>query len=515
MGRPKGGDRVRGPYREVTPGGQERWRVQIIVVDLKGQETKQCSSFPTEEEALEFKRGAEEARRGAVTLTIGQAKERFLAQSKSAGNKDRSVQALEHQLLAYFLGQEELPLAALLRQERLENKPVTLAARLYQDLTTRSSRTTKPYAVATHRASLRAARRFLRWCVAEGWLPSNPLEEVQGKGAPNAGKDQLGLDEARAWTAKALELARSEDVAAVAALTVMLLGLRQSEATWRKVGDIDNRTGPGALVFRVRDAKTKKGIRDSEIPAVLEPFIRRLLEGRRPDEFLFGCVQRHGQPEPAGARRFTTATKASRALAAQEGHTLGVGGTIRDAEGTVLASQWTRYARAAAARGDLVEEPDGWRVAKAPPAVAPPHRCTPHSANWVRNNVARICRLAGVKRVCAHAMRGLHTTLAVRQGVTPHVVADAVGHTSYGMTARHYVAPGTLEAVQQERLAGLVAAPAQRPTDEVAQLREQVAALQAQLAQLPPLPQITVAAAGGHASPGMTVSHYKPGRAQA
>ena len=48
-----------------------------------------------------------------------------------------------------------------------------------------------------------------------------------------------------------------------------------------------------------------------------------------------------------------------------------------------------------------------------------------------RKEVARICALAGVPTVCAHAMRGLHSTLAVQSGVTGHVVAAALGHESF------------------------------------------------------------------------------------
>lgn len=63
---------------------------------------------------------------------------------------------------------------------------------------------------------------------------------------------------------------------------------------------------------------------------------------------------------------------------------------------------------------------------------------------WVR----AICRLAGVPEVSAHAMRGLHSTLATEAGATGHLVAGALGHTSPTTTARHYVAPGTSEAAK-------------------------------------------------------------------
>ena len=42
-------------------------------------------------------------------------------------------------------------------------------------------------------------------------------------------------------------------------------------------------------------------------------------------------------------------------------------------------------------------------------------------------------------------MRGLHRTLAAGFGATGQVVAKALGHTSFGITKRHYVDRDVLE----------------------------------------------------------------------
>jgi hypothetical protein len=66
------------------------------------------------------------------------------------------------------------------------------------------------------------------------------------------------------------------------------------------------------------------------------------------------------------------------------------------------------------------------RHAKGRPArgrVAPSHRCAGIPRDWVRKWVKRICNTAGVPKVTAHGMRGLHSTLAVEHGVSAHVVA--------------------------------------------------------------------------------------------
>jgi integrase len=64
-----------------------------------------------------------------------------------------------------------------------------------------------------------------------------------------------------------------------------------------------------------------------------------------------------------------------------------------------------------------------------------------HTRSWVWWHVARICRLAGVPRVGAHSMRGLHASLAFERGATGHQVALAMGHSSPAVTHRHYAKP--------------------------------------------------------------------------
>jgi integrase len=67
-------------------------------------------------------------------------------------------------------------------------------------------------------------------------------------------------------------------------------------------------------------------------------------------------------------------------------------------------------------------------------------------------HVERYCRAASVPTVCAHSMRGLHSTLATAAGVTGHTVAAALGHTSFeGVTARFYADPSTVAAATQAR----------------------------------------------------------------
>lgn len=82
---------------------------------------------------------------------------------------------------------------------------------------------------------------------------------------------------------------------------------------------------------------------------------------------------------------------------------------------------------------------------------------------WVYYWVQRVCQLAKVPAVCAHAMRGLHGTTAVSAAATPRAVVDAVkqasaalGHASTGVTERHYIAPGVVEQARQRAALAIV-----------------------------------------------------------
>ncbi len=66
-----------------------------------------------------------------------------------------------------------------------------------------------------------------------------------------------------------------------------------------------------------------------------------------------------------------------------------------------------------------------------------------------------LCERANVPRVCPHSLRGLHATLALDAGATSGMVAHALGHGSFAITAKHYA---TAESVEGSRLARVSAA---------------------------------------------------------
>lgn len=74
-----------------------------------------------------------------------------------------------------------------------------------------------------------------------------------------------------------------------------------------------------------------------------------------------------------------------------------------------------------------------------------------HWRDWIRKQVKRICALAGVPTVTAHGMRGLHGTMAVKAGATGHLVAAALGHESFAISERSYVAREAIDSAKQDR----------------------------------------------------------------
>ncbi len=83
-----------------------------------------------------------------------------------------------------------------------------------------------------------------------------------------------------------------------------------------------------------------------------------------------------------------------------------------------------------------------------------------HTRQYVNTWVQKICILAGVRVVTAHGMRGLHASLAVEEGTTPHVVTRAMGHESFTVTAAHYATAQAIATAHHKRVAGTFQLPA-------------------------------------------------------
>jgi integrase len=78
----------------------------------------------------------------------------------------------------------------------------------------------------------------------------------------------------------------------------------------------------------------------------------------------------------------------------------------------------------------------------------------PHGRDWVIDQVHRVCDLAVVPRVTAHAMRGLLATITAERGMAGHLIAATLGHEDELTTMHAYAAPGSAAAGDRRR--GLV-----------------------------------------------------------
>jgi integrase len=67
----------------------------------------------------------------------------------------------------------------------------------------------------------------------------------------------------------------------------------------------------------------------------------------------------------------------------------------------------------------------------------------PHGRDWIIDQVHRICDLAEVPQVTAHAMRGLLATLTAERGLAGHLIAATLGHEDERTTMHAYAAPGS------------------------------------------------------------------------
>lgn len=73
------------------------------------------------------------------------------------------------------------------------------------------------------------------------------------------------------------------------------------------------------------------------------------------------------------------------------------------------------------------------------------------SPNWTYKRLKKFCAQLGIPSICPHSLRGLHSSLALEAGATTHHVAKALGHASFGTTARHYAKQESIEVGRANR----------------------------------------------------------------
>jgi len=136
--------------------------------------------------------------------------------------------------------------------------------------------------------TLAQVRTFLAWLAKREWTKHAALAEgIEVVGKRNKGKPKLTQDEARKvvdWC-----LAHANDPGAIATALAFVLGMRASEIATRTVRHLD---GQGTLLD-ITDAKTEAGERTLKLPKVLQAPLGELAKAKKPDDQLFGEVNRH------------------------------------------------------------------------------------------------------------------------------------------------------------------------------------------------------------------------------
>lgn len=267
--------RVLGPY-------QERGRWRLIVVEEGG---RRSVFFPTQGEALKFKAGTEReialppSRRIADVLVEWQAQRHREGQCKA-----KSIDNQFGRLQGFFASVSEEDIAALTPRR---------AAAMYQEAIERiSPRTGSPLAAATHRLDLQLAQCFYSWAIQKGYVGASPFRDVRPVGRVKAGKQQLRIEEARRFTSVAMSyFEETERPLAIGALLALMMGLRTSEVLDRIVRDVDD----GARYLWIDAGKTANAKRHLEVPEIMQPYLLRLTQGKREDDWLFEG-RKNGRP---------------------------------------------------------------------------------------------------------------------------------------------------------------------------------------------------------------------------
>jgi integrase len=272
---------VYGPYREVHRG-KERWRIVLTGPTGRPRHLR----FATRGEA---ERQAEAAKREVDQRTVADARDAYEVHRRGLKTppSPRSIITTTRRINAWFDG-----------KARLLSLDAPTVVRAFD-------RRAAKVAVATMQGELCEVRRWLHWCISQGWLPSDPTVGLRVEGEANKGKAQLRRAEALALQDDCL--ARG-DALSLAILLCLRAQLRSEEARGLAVRDIEELAEGQVLVWlspEKRRLKSKK----SERQVVLGGQLAALLLQRAADlrdkgeQWLFPSRSEQGYPVATWLRK--------------------------------------------------------------------------------------------------------------------------------------------------------------------------------------------------------------------
>lgn len=145
------------------------------------------------------------------------------------------------------------------------------ATKLYENYREAPTKNGRPPSTTEQLNGLSQARTFGKWLVRMGHAKGNPWTEVEPIGQRKAGREQLTVDEARAFTATCLERATPE---AAVCLLMLFCGLRVGEVLAMTGRDLDD----NGRVLIVRKGKTASAARRVQL-GILSPIVAAQAEG--------------------------------------------------------------------------------------------------------------------------------------------------------------------------------------------------------------------------------------------
>ena len=255
-------ERVLGPYRHYR-----KWRV--LLVSAGGAKT--VTDYEDEAKARQVVRSLRRELAKGGDRTVLEAREKYeMYMRDDKGNKLRSIAATAWRL-GIFFHEDDLLL------DQLTSHALQGLLRRLADASAAEDEAAAGCGLASEH--LGGGEVVPWWCVGKKWLARNPLDEVEGVGKRRHGKEQLRIDEARRWQAKAIEFADQGEAGAVAAM--MCAG--DGDAG---VGDGQpGRSRPGRRGEAAVDPglEDRGGRRKLQVPEFLQPYLRRMAEGTGSD----------------------------------------------------------------------------------------------------------------------------------------------------------------------------------------------------------------------------------------
>jgi integrase len=241
---------LHGPYKH-----RSKWRV----LRRAPGEPDQWTSFDDEAEARRF---VDEARRRLEGRRVSEAIKAYVQSMEDRDAAEESLTFTRNRLRAAAPDPDEL-LSAI--------TPARAKKLLAEVKGT----------VATRRETLKAARRWWRWLVAEGWTRGAPWDGLVVEGVRNRGKQQLGLDDSRTLYRWCLDGAaeRPEGLAIVLAM----LGCSASEIVGLVKRDLDD----GGRVVHARGTKTVFRARRIQVPDEVGEALVAFADALEPDQRLW------------------------------------------------------------------------------------------------------------------------------------------------------------------------------------------------------------------------------------